>query len=219
MTDVKQQSFDFEQIKRIQPSIKYSVYGFIRREQILLPSNNPYFTIPELVHFMIIFYYYDPECFAINDSKIFNYENKEFESGYVTFGKLKVERKLMKEFKWIIEIDEHYQGVFGIFDDTNNESNNFTKKSPLQYNVNCMCVGADNGGWGGYKFNVRDEELSAFAMTEDIITIHLNYATDTVSFHSKYKNQTIHRKLKDGVESIKFVAQFYYKDSEMKMHG
>ena len=71
-------NLDFERIKHIHPSTKLIVEGYLRESQLLLPSDNPYYIIPELIHFICLCFY-----------DIFEYFNSITKTKIVCFGPIK----------------------------------------------------------------------------------------------------------------------------------
>ena len=92
----------FERIKNIEESVELTVNGYIQRCSKLLPKNNTYYDIPDLVKFMVLFFYHDLDCW---DAKCIDDEGKIFEYKAITdydhiFGKIKIERKYNSKYKW-----------------------------------------------------------------------------------------------------------------------
>ena len=71
-------SLDFEQIKQATKKEKLIISGYIRRCKSMLPKNNSYYNIPELVYFICIAFYRDIEYFTKygDDVKINDKRNK-----------------------------------------------------------------------------------------------------------------------------------------------
>ena len=85
-TQITATNFDFDQIKSIPEGTQYSVYDFIWRCQSLLPANNTYYIIPELIECTILLFYNKPQLFAVNDSKLFTYKNYQHGDYFKLYG-------------------------------------------------------------------------------------------------------------------------------------
>ena len=88
-------SLELDELKKINPLIQLTVFGYSRRSQKLLSAiDNPYYIIPELVVYTILYFYYQPPAFNVcsindkdvllNDGKIFSI--KSLPMGYINAG-------------------------------------------------------------------------------------------------------------------------------------
>ena len=107
--------FDFEEIKSIKPCVQRAVYGYIRRCQQLLPSNNAYYNIPELVSFIILFYYNHREYFHIHYSNLVITENEIYGKWSGTaYGSVAIHSEIQSPYKWTLKIIQGNDIYFGI---------------------------------------------------------------------------------------------------------
>ena len=61
---VRRMSANFEKIKNIKQRDKDIVNGFIKKCELLLPKNNSYYNIAQLIHYLISLYYVSQEYFT-----------------------------------------------------------------------------------------------------------------------------------------------------------
>ena len=209
---------NFEQIKSIPKNTQYAAYGFIRRCQSLLPSDDTYFVIPSLVQCTILLFYNDFELFQCNQSKIFRYVYSLHGNYFKVFGMNLIERKYTKEYEWKIGTTK-FEGRFGLINDTNNAS-----KSEVIKNGSCYWLHSDVINVGTVK-GVRDgtewgsgggSNLDAFIENSDVITIKIDFVEDNISFTSDVNQRTITRNIKQSVECVRFVCECCACDSEIK---
>ena len=213
---------NFEQIKSISKHTQYVAYGFIRRCQSLLPADDAYFIIPSLVEYTILLFYNDFELFQFNQSKTFRYFHRSHGDYFKLFGTNLIERKYTNEYEWKIETNESFSGRFGVVNDTNNIST-----SPSIINGDCywrhpdvINIGSERGGHQGTEWGSGGgTDLDAFIAeyTKDIITINIDFVKDNISFTSNSHQRTITKKIKKGVESVRFVCECCSRDSEIKL--
>eukprot|EP00483_Globobulimina_turgida_P005031 UN05041 len=219
--------FNFDSLKSIHQSVQYSVYGYVRGCQLLFPSNNSYYNIPELISCIILFYYDHPECFEINNSTIFNYISAKHFYCFHIFGTRRIERKYINQYKWKIKTSESYEGTLGIMDDTKNQTKSVHDKHSLwnRWKPYTAFAGTVRGGWSGDMFGRNRKVMSCFIEAGDTITIHLNYTTDKISFASlksdKTKgNKTIVENLKEDIECVRscrvWLCRLHHRDNSIK---
>ena len=164
-------NFDFNKIDSVRKSIQYTVYGFVREIQDMLPSNNPYYNICELITYMILFYYNSTDTFDVNNDTIFNYISSEHAYAYHIFGVARIERKWLKEYEWKIKIKGgsdnalgKYGGTIGIVDDTKGASLKIVQGKNLEYYDDVIVVGTKTGNWPGtlYGDTIWNDESTRF---------------------------------------------------------
>eukprot|EP01084_Bolivina_argentea_P256913 432715_1 len=210
--------FDFEQLKHVQKSIEFAVCGYIRECQQLLPSNNAYYTISQLIEFTILFYYNDYDCFDVNDSKIFNFDYAKQGNYYHIFSKTKIKRQHRNEYQWIIKTNKYFKGRFGVMNDTKNILDSITNGKCYWKNVAITNIGSVSGGHSGTLWGKPCKDLSNFiAENGDIITIHLDYVNDTISFKSKTRNKEISKPLINNTECLRFAAECCWQSSTIEL--
>ena len=159
----------------------------------------------------------EKDCFDVNNDIVFNYNHQQHGNAYHVFGKQKIKRDSMLEYKWIIQTSDSFEGRLGIIDDTNNASNQQKNGSSIHGHKAVAVVGTHYGGYHGTLFGSDIIEMRQFIMKSDLITIHLSYANNTITFKSKNRNKAIIKTLRDGVECIRFIADIYSKKSTIKL--
>ena len=220
MTTVKSQAskFDFNKVDSIQKSIQYTVYGFIRRIQEMLPSNNPYYNIPKLITFIVLFYYNSTDTFDVNNDTIFNFISSKHGYAYHIFGVRIIERKYVKEYEWKIKIKGgsaknlkgKFGGTIGIVDDTKGASLKINNGRNLEYYNDVIVVGSNSGNWPGTLYGLTNwgDQTTRFIQPNDTITINVNFEENSICFKSKEQNKSVIKKLKTETEIIKLVIEF-----------
>ena len=208
-TNTPSSEFRFRDIKSIEKPSRFAVYGFVRRCQALLAAK----LIPELVHFTILIYYRVPEVFSVNNSDTFAYDKSVHEYGYHIYGTKQVARSLFDEYRWTVQFKgDRMGGTMGIIDDEAlQRGSNVPNGKLLRYSSLCKnvaVVGTISGCWEGMLFGQVIGGGDAFIHPNDVITVHLDYKTNMISFTSQQSEQTISRQLKDGIKRVKFVAEF-----------
>ena len=156
------------------------------------------------------FYYIKSDRFVVNDDTIFEFDRDKYADGYHILGQMKVDRELMDEYEWKIETTASYLGRFGIIDDTNNASSKLKDGRWIWQNPDVISVATENGFWSGSYFGTSNlRELGKFIGHKgDIVTIHVNYKENNVTFQSQNANKKAVKKLKEGMDVIRFVAEF-----------
>ena len=208
----------FERVKSMDDKVKCTVYGYIAQCRLFFPSDNPYYTISELIIFMILLYYDADELFEINDKKIFNYIKKLYGDEYHIYGKQRIDRNKVSMYKWIIETSESFEGRYGIIDDTEDYKSKIKQnETDICYNKHTANVGSKKCGHDGGCFSKRNRKLCSFIERGDIVTIIVDFNENTISFNSKLTEETVTEKLKDGIIAIRFIAEFNYVDSVIQI--
>lgn len=103
----------FEASKQIDLNVQYIVYEFIRRSQILFPSDNIYYTIPGLVcHWCLLYYFGDgKEKFANYDQAGLKFNkngdkvaNRFRRTGATVYGSLRIPYNSKNAHEWKFKI-------------------------------------------------------------------------------------------------------------------
>ena len=82
----------FHEIKNMDKESIYTVYGFIRDSQKMLPKNKPYYNIPELINKICLIFYYD---------------NDEWDKKYISSGMKLVNKNCL------VQTQINYKSSFG----------------------------------------------------------------------------------------------------------
>lgn len=107
--------WNLAKLKSIEQKSKDIVSGYIRQSQFVFKTDNPYYIIPPLVHYLCIGYYHISEFFmtkservTLNDDKtIITYNSKE---GYVTaYGNVHINVSDKSIYTWTFKI--LYNGI------------------------------------------------------------------------------------------------------------
>eukprot|EP01084_Bolivina_argentea_P116123 206386_1 len=202
--------------------IQYSVSGYIRQCQALFLSHGSYFNMNILIHLVMSYFDdSDEDCFDINHDTVFNYKYDENGNKYHVFGTKEIKRECMDKYKWTIETNQLYKGVFGIVDITGNVSskinNKFKQGSYIYNHKDVLTVGTKLGNCGGYRFGKRDNKSRSFIQNGDIVSIVLDFMKNTICFESNKADRKVVMKLRDGVEIVRFIAEFYDNDATIKL--
>ena len=135
-------SFSFTQIKEVDACSRDIVNGFIRQCQELLPNKtNTYYTIPDIVIYIILGYFVEIEYFALYPSNIDINEQKDticvidnededevlIHEQISIFGNIRINKSTYyNKFIWKFKISDCYPGVVvGIGIDASKEENKF----------------------------------------------------------------------------------------------
>ena len=191
---------DINWLKQIDDKIKCVIFGYIRNVQNILPSNKPFYNIPQLISYIILLYFYEYECFEIagKDIKIssngkiitkkstFNLNLKN-----TTFGEYIIEWKNNNDniiYEWKIKLNKiHRWDVIGFASNhTQNDNDYMSSKINPFY---CIFM-------GGFKLRLNKIlEYSDVFKSGDIIKINFNliqkkliFYKDTISNGIVFKN-------------------------------
>ena len=208
---------NFEELKTIPIRVQYSVSGYIRRCQILLPTDNPYYNIPELINFIVLLFYNDIERFTINNSNIFNFDFTERGNYFHLYGTRRIERKYTDFHTWVIETNAAFKGRFGIMNDTQEAIDEIVDNKCYWKNKDIGNVGSVAGGHSGNWFGVTGAKLGGFIKEGDVITITVDFKDNKVSFRSKQSGQVRLKDLKPEIQAIKFCAECCWQSSIIKI--
>ena len=138
-------SFNAAKLKQIDKKTKYFVYGFIRNEQKSLSSHhddNPFYTIPELIIYQCLLYYYLNEYFNIICEGVTTLNNKQSiknikHRSTTCYGNIIIDPNESLIHKWEIKIDNcshHNYICIGIDSSMLNNKDN-TKKPKRAFYV------------------------------------------------------------------------------------
>ena len=215
--------FNFDNVKNIPKSRQNLIYGYIKKCQDLFPSNIPYYNIPKLIDYIILFYYNSYDVFSINDKNIFKYIYDTHKYAFHIYSKNKIKRGIDNEWKYIIKTSKGFGGCIGIMDDTDNNGQNKIKNGEShshQQFKHVTFVGTYSGNWSGCVGGIVDgnySELTRFIYIEDTITIIVNYKDNIVSFKSLLRNKEINTKLKNNVKSVRLIIEFGAEDCTIQL--
>ena len=164
------------------------------------------------------FYFMERDRFHVNDDIIFEYDSKVYKNDYNIMGQHRVVRGKENEYEWKLEISGTYSGRLGIIDDTNLASHNIDHGQDIGRNIDVVCVGGHGGRYIGYVYGKPDTELKRFLHPDgDIITVAVSYINDTVTFKSQKNSKEIVRELREGINAVRFIALFGFRQSTMKV--
>ena len=211
-------SFELDRIKSMDRSSIYSVHGYIRQCQRLLPSDNAYYNLHghQLIISAILLFFDEPECFEINNDTSFTFKHKQHKNYYHIIGKKTIKRGNTHKYSWKIETSESYKGRYGLIDVTPNIIHQpISNKCNMYRHKDVITVGSEEGGHYGSVFG--EPIFKSFIAKSDIVTITLDYTTNTVIFESHKNNKTETIKLKENVNETKFIAECNYVDSIIKI--
>ena len=210
---------NFKRIALIPKDTKYTTYGYIRECEKLLPEHedNPYYVTPELVYFLVLLFFDEPEYFTINKSRIFNYDYLEYGKYYHIYGNKRIERKHTQIYQWKVKVSDAFVGRIGILNDIPWTYDNINDQQCYWKNREIICVGADDSS--GHIFgNIYDPSLDSFMEIGDTVIITVDFMKNTVTFKStKRQSREAVRKLKDGIDAIKFCAECTWSDSTIEL--
>ena len=206
---------DLQRNKTMPEPIQYLINGYLRRCFQLLPSDNPYFYLNgyDIIIACILLFYGESliDLFEINGKSSFIYMVYDHDSFFHVFGTMTIDRKRFNKYKWKIVTDKLFMGRLGIIDDTQI----YTVKNGQEiWNTSRFdSAFAGSDGFGGKIFGSGN--LSSFIQLEDVITIVLDYSQNKVTFKSQKGNMTESRALKSGIKSVRFIAEFAYRESSI----
>ena len=211
-----EKKLNFDRIKEMSKSIRFTTKGYIRECESLFPKDNSYYNIPELITFLILLYLDEPECFEINNEQIYQHNGG---SGYFyhIFGKTKVDRKHYNKYQWFIETDETFEGRLGIINDTNNAVSKSKNGESLYRHHETVTAGSKQYSDSGSEWKGSCNPLSVFVFPGDTIIITLDYSKNSVCFksHLGQKDHTVN--LKEGVEIVRCFVEFLSRGSIIKL--
>ena len=182
--------------------------GFIHEMQQLLKHK----VIPaEIANICFEFYFIKRDRFTVNDDVIFEFDREKYPIGFRMVGTERIDRNVMNVFEWKIQTSKSFVGRIGIIDDTKNASK-YLKSGDQKWlweHEDAITVGTSICGWtGGIFGSSHDPDLARFIAYGDIVTIYLNFETNTVKFESEDSGKTATKNLRDGMDIVRFVVEF-----------
>ena len=162
-------SFDRTELRRIDPKSKDTVYGYIRQMQQILPSDTPYYNIPELVTFICLKFYYIAEYFHfVADTLSISQENQRLSISTWNFSSaygstiIHLNAKSKHSYIWKFRIIQSYHIIIGI-------SNQLRTDTQFNYAVDSKYYGYECDGYsqswkdgqgflGSHKFGYDEDD-------------------------------------------------------------
>ena len=209
-------SSEFDRIKTLSESTRLTVYGYVRVAQQLFLGNNPYYNMYDntIIISKILLFFDEPELFGINDKSSFNYVNNKNDDAFHIFGKKIITKGVINKHKWRIKTDKAFNGTFGVInvDGISKVKNDGWSYLWYKNAEDVACLGCKNGICTAFIFgDVQTESFIVFG--GDLITIQLDYDENLTSFTSEKSKKTKTGRLKKGLKSVKFIAEFNGSDS------
>ena len=211
-----EKKLNFERIKGMSKSLRFTAKGYVRECESLFPADNPYYNIPELITFLILLYMEEFDCFDVNDKQIYHHE-AELARFYHIFGKIRVDRKYYDKYQWFIETDGTFEGRIGIINDTNNAVAASKQGSSLYRHDETVTAGSKQYCDAGAEWDKECYPLAEFILPRDTVIITLDYKTNTVCFRSELSEKEHTTNLKEEMQVIRFFAEFLSRASTMKI--
>ena len=201
---------NFEEAKKMHKSVRYTVAGYVRRTEALFPDN-AYYNIPDLVIFMILFFYNDFERFNVNNETFFDYDDKVNGRSFHVYGTRLIERRKGGKCEWRVKISSGFRGRIGIIDVTNDHKKTVTQNLTMHRHPDIIIVGSSTGGYWGALYGKKNDEMNGFVASGDTLTIIVDFDENKITFKSK-KNKKKRRQLSRNITSntsfIRFIAEF-----------
>ena len=210
-----EKKFNFDNIKRMSKSLRFTAKGYVRECESLFPVDNSYYNIPELITFLILLYLDEPEYFEVNNKQIYKHDGGY--GFYHVFGKTRVDRKYYNKYQWIIETDGTFEGRVEIINDTNNAVSKSKQGIGLCRNNETVNVGSKQYHDSGSEWTEPCKQLNSFILPKDTVIITLDYMEDTVHLKSELSGKEYTTKLKEGIQVIRFFAEFLSRPSTLKL--
>ena len=201
---------NFEEAKKMDKSVRYTVAGYVKRYQTLFP-NNAYYNIPDLVIFMILFFYNDFERFNVNDETFFDYDYKVNGGAFHVYGTRLIDRRKGGKCAWRVKISAGFKGRIGIIDVTNDHKETVTQNSTMHFHPDVIIVGSSMGGYWGAVYGKKNEDMNGFVASGDTLTIIVNFNANIITFKSKKnkkKRRQLLRNIRNNTRFIRFIAEF-----------
>ena len=112
-----QRQINFEKIEKVDDDVKILVFGFIRQQMVLLDLDH--ITIPDLIIFIIMHYFFNPECFTILsphlslDKDTNTLKNNEV-GVHTAYGSIDIDGKSERLYQWTFKILMNESSCIGI---------------------------------------------------------------------------------------------------------
>lgn len=188
----------FKQIKFIEQKDKDAVSGYVHKSQTQLPVDQPYYTIPSLIIYGILYYFYDPERFdecckglELNEDKTIVTHTASTGDWKSVYGKTSIPADSKYIYEWQFKIlqrpgNGYGHHLFGIhsFTNTNKIIDNDFSCSLMHknsgFNESEFYAICDTGD----KYNNREYDIQFGAKWEagDVITMILDMNKRTLSY-------------------------------------
>lgn len=180
--------------------------------------------IPELVAVLVLLYFNQGDYISGNGMKsIFHYNFFKYGNYHRVFGTKSINRKYNTGYEWLIEIGDEsseFNGRIGIINDIfgyensklyhDGETHTYWRKHEV------INVGSISGSHLGHFYgDCRDRELRSFIPSNGILKIIVNFDKNIVIFESN-KGKKVTRKLKNGIQAVRFCAEFTFTTSTIK---
>ena len=171
----------FDRIKHINQTVKDTVTGYIHNCQVLLPSNKPYYQIPELITSIILLFYYN----RIESSILTDKESDKLLSLF----------KQRNAFQHLDNHDPEYKLIYSAKEHGDGE-NIFKELCHDQPNLLCIIHDTNDNVFGGYTcsgwIGIKDYEIQfdnkAFVFS---IRSDRNYEAGIFKVKDEYQGGTI----------------------------
>ena len=201
-----------ETTKAMCKAVRYSVNGYLRRCQKLLPSNEPYFDLHghDIIISYILLFYGETDVFEINNEPSFKYSLIQYNRLFHIFGKNIIDRQYFDKYQWKVEISCGFDGRLGIIREI--QTNKVENGRQIWHTNYDDTATAASLGWAGRIFGSSDpdEYTSSFidaSNEDDIIIIDLDYNINQVTFTSQKTNKTRVGSVLKHIKSVKFIAE------------
>ena len=185
-------SMNFDETKKATNREKIIVNGYIKKCQYLLPSNEPYYNIPQLIYFTVIAFYHKCEYFTKHGDKIeindkYDTATNKTSTYNTVYGNIDINGNESIIYVWKIKIILVDLIIFGI-DSSNKKhlnnrfSANYTSgwiKNEFEFygcgfSIDCI--------WS-YTKEIDDQECDYGIKKGDIITMELNLRNKTLKWY------------------------------------
>ena len=80
------------------------------------PKDNPYYNLSQLIIFLVLLYFDEPDCFEINNQTSFHFISDQHGFLYHVFGRQTIKRHHMGSYQWKVKTNAGFGGRIGIID-------------------------------------------------------------------------------------------------------
>ena len=200
---------DFERLNVVDTKTKMIVNGYIRRQQRILPVNNAYYTISDLIICLIVLFFDYGERFEINDRKEFIYNRDEYGYAFHIYGRKRIERGIINQYTWVIVTNKQFGGVVGIIDEDTICQVNDGKNIYFKNRSNTAAVGTKHGNWSSWIFGQGlGVGYSKEKPNGDIIAITLDFDANMIKFKSYRTKKILTGNLPDTLNCARLIIEF-----------
>ena len=185
-------AFNFD-LNTIDSKTKYLIFGYIRRSQQLLPNDNPYFNIPNLVTYACIHYYdiakyisFDTKSSTAkisgNKNNVITWESNDNFAWKTGYGSLCMSATKNKNYTYKVKLNGDMSIVIGISEFENEEL--WYKKNCISY-VYLMAAGEiyANGSSVGEKGQPKNDGEFTMELIVDFESLRLTFKMDNKLLH------------------------------------